>query len=405
MTRLVLFLLVALSLFGADRQVYYSAVDTANSTTSTTWQTQTGITFTPDANKAYLIMGQIQYANGSSFVGAAQFRLNDGTTDFQSFELSGRNDGTNYWSNLMLAIYPSTGSPSSKTYNLQYRSSSGSTAAKIKNARIIAIRLESDDQYGETLGTAATSSSSWTDRVTVTNSASGTNDFICIGAAEFLHTSAGVSYGGGKMVLNGTDYSLGAVGDSGSIGYQGWSGVWQVSLANSNTAKTAYRSQNGNSVTIRNARMVILKSSNFPAVFFSGQQTRQTRANTAYADALSYAPTLNGTADYLVLGTIIRDYSNTSDIGYTQMRDAGSVLMEDYNRNSDSTNQLNSGAAMLRLTSVAAGSRTADWQHKSSASGTVGSDEMSLFYLQLTDVAGGGPTGPTSTMFLLGVGK
>ena len=368
------------------RQIYWSASDAEQSST-TGWADAQTLTFTPDSNKAYVVIFTWCARNNSSFSASAEFRCLDGSSNQVHFlQYSGRND--NYYACGALYFYPSTASPTSQTVKIQMRHT-GSAAGRGKFFRILAIRLEADDQYSETTGQQLRNSGTFATRATVTNSASGTNDFLIIGSCRFYHSTAGSCEGKARLTGNGTAYQVAQVGDGGAIGQQNYFGMWPVSLANGQTATLDYASSNGNDLYINDARVCILKLSNFDAVLQSTQQTRQTRTSTgstSYGSAFSYSPTLVA-ADYVIIGTAMQDYSNTGAAGGAQFVSGGTTLAESLLRPRD-TAVIESAVAIEKITATA-GSRTLDWQHKTaSTSDTSGLDEMCIVALQVSAAAG-----------------
>ncbi len=115
---------------------YYAEAETATSTTSTTYQDETTLTFTPSAAGNYLIIAsaQVQMANTKYVV---KTRLNiDGTdlTPEQQLITKAAADWASYFATRQVTL-----TAASHTIKIQYCTNNAAGAAYIRNARIIAV--------------------------------------------------------------------------------------------------------------------------------------------------------------------------------------------------------------------------------------------------------------------------
>ena len=148
-----------------DRQ-YHSAESLGlSSTTSTSDQAKTSISFTPDANRDYMFLGGI---TKSSLAGGNTNRCyprgvnSSGTQQSYACSEASKAGSTDQHGAGGLMVFSAGASPSAETF-YQYFRVLGSTTAYVRNATQIALRLESNDEFISVTTDYSTTSATWSD--------------------------------------------------------------------------------------------------------------------------------------------------------------------------------------------------------------------------------------------------
>jgi hypothetical protein len=127
----------------ADAADQYAASDAQASQSTTTYATKTTLTFTPGTTGDYLVIGSAELSSDVN-LSATRGRLNYVTGSLTY--------GDKVWANLddfdyqPFAVMEKLNlSNASKTFQLEYKANAAGTPAYIKNARIVALRLDKFD--------------------------------------------------------------------------------------------------------------------------------------------------------------------------------------------------------------------------------------------------------------------
>jgi hypothetical protein len=155
--------LLALAL-GANDQ--WAASDSESTTTSGTPQTKTTLSWTPGSAGYYLIIAYAEVSNSHSTGQQTIVKLSDGTTAYA--EASETKKSTSDYIRWGTATVQNLSG--SQTWTIQYSSGSGTTA-KIRNARIVALRLSDFDNYysaEDRTRSTHTGDTSYQDKLTLT---------------------------------------------------------------------------------------------------------------------------------------------------------------------------------------------------------------------------------------------
>lgn len=149
----------------ADASDEYAESLTESTTTSGTYQDKTTLTFTPSTTGDYLVIAMAEIAKDDSN-SSTNVKLDYNSTAYgeTTKEPEDADDYMSWGTMVRLNL-----TNSSKTFKIQYHANGTNTAA-IRNARILAIRLDTMDNeyYAETRSRSTTTSTSLQDRVTLT---------------------------------------------------------------------------------------------------------------------------------------------------------------------------------------------------------------------------------------------
>ena len=179
---------------------YYNESLSQSTTTSTSYQDKVSITFTPISTKNYTILGYAEINSSSTSYQVEAVLTVDGTIyQNTSYRPKDAND-----------IYPLSTikkielSSAQHTVQIQYRSSSGSATAKIRNAKLIVMEL--DPEYNESEGQSTTTSTTESEKVRLVFTPPSTGDYLIIASADIGHSDTGDSVRT-RLYIDGTEYA------------------------------------------------------------------------------------------------------------------------------------------------------------------------------------------------------
>lgn len=373
------------------RSYQYNSADTETSDAAADYsKQQVTLTFTPDASSTYFILATWMMQQLTSTVRYIAGRVRNTTTPttFQEYLYENHDNTEDYLSCLGLGVDTFGGSPASQTYAIEYKGENAAVAAKCKNARIIAIKKESADEYNESTGRSTTTSATPQDKATLTFTPGSQGDYIVIAAAGLDCSSASVDMGC-MLDIDGTDYGVAAIRlvDTATNRY-GWFFMKKVNLtAASHTIKIQYNSDGAATVGIQDARIIALRADTMDNVYADEETTRQTTTSSSYADTTVSITQTPENVDHLILGGALMDSSSASQNYYIQQLEGATQKWEQAHEVRATTNIYPTFG--MYMSTLAASSTTFKLQVRRETSNTVGYDEASLIILQLEASAGG----------------
>jgi hypothetical protein len=305
---------------------YYAESAAESTTTSTSYQDKVTLTFTPEDNSTYLIIASWLMANSStSYQAKAKLTRTTGTAkDFN--ELIYQPKATSdYISGGAIGIDTFGTSPGPQTYKIQFCTNNASGTAKIKEARIFAIKLNSLDAYAQAENRTTTTSTSWQDKTTLTFTPPAQDNYLILAYATADGNSTSYDFKV-QLTIDGTAYSTVNIRTVNSANRYPWAVSKVVNLtAASHTIKIQYCSSSSSGTAgIAHARIVALNLSRFQNRYYAENEARTTTTSTTYVDKLSLTQTPPA-GDYLILGVAGLDEASTSYSAYAQMvRDTSS---------------------------------------------------------------------------------
>jgi hypothetical protein len=165
-------------------EVSYQESLTLSSTTNTTYQDKVTISFTPQLTADFVIIPTAEVQGSStSYQAKAQLAVN--STTYQ--ELAYRVKDTTDW-------YPFNGlkrltlnNGTNYEIKIQFSTNNAAGTARIRNARLLVLSLQSEYTESEELST--TSSTSWQDKATLTFTPPSNGDYLIIATANYRGSS------------------------------------------------------------------------------------------------------------------------------------------------------------------------------------------------------------------------
>ncbi len=305
----------------ATRQNYY-AESTALSTHTgdTNYTDKTTLSFTPDADSTYVIIASWLMNESSASYGVyAKLTRTTGTPTDLNELLYVPKDATDYYMGGAIAIESFGASPSSQTYKIQYATSNSAATARIKEAKIIAIKLNSDDKYIEDTTRTTSSSTSYVDKLSLSFTPPSTGDYIVLASTTMDAPNVNNDYKV-QITVDGTAYSSSNVEVVNYNNKYPWATMKRVNLsATSHTLKLQYCSESASyAVGSAHARLVALRADGFSNNYFTETETRSTTTSTSYQTFTTLTQTPNA-GDHLIIGAAGIDGSSSSYESYVQL--------------------------------------------------------------------------------------
>ena len=373
----------------AARQ-YYSAESLGESTATNTYTAKCVLTFTPDANADYFIIASAQGSHDTT-TGSVRviIELEDpGNNTLWGCELKPQEYTTpkDWMSFFALGKYSAGASPTAITHRILFLSSTATTA-RIKNARLIAIKASADDKFASNVNEASVATSAWSTHTTLTFTPASQGDYLVIGAAAIAcdtaggrvgarlnHATAGTTYGGRDCYVK-SDYERRVFAVSPKINLS----------AVSNTFTLQYHSpDNSTGVTCAYSAILALRLDGFEAAY-TNQDFSASPINTGqtgYQDALTVSATPAAVA-HLIVGTSHQRIASNTISQYQQLiADNPSTTFSEYTQEGVNANSYY-GLGLAAITTPAASAANWKWQYKCEASSTAYAADLAIAVLQL----------------------
>lgn len=373
----------------AARQTQYAESTGESTTTSTTYQDKTTLTFTPDDGATYYIFASWLHTNSSTSRQVIVNLIRTSGTPVTFNELNERNfDTGEYRSGFALGVDTFGASPGSQTYKIQYKSDTAAGTAKIKEAKILAIKAVTADKSAESLSRSTSTSGSYTDKTTLTFTPDTTGDYLIFAQAE-LDTSSNNRFAITTLDIDTTEYSTQqlAMRDTTNKAYFG--AIIKENLSNaSHTIKIKWKISAASTIGITNARIIALRADAFANVYYGEDDSRTTTTSASYQDktTLTQTPTA---LEHVIFGNIVEDSADvTNGTGaFGKLIEGATVLAEQSHRNHfDSTNKF-PYTALYRKTLAASSTTWKTQTHSETAGQTSGAAYSRILIIQTDDIA------------------
>lgn len=324
-----------------SRQYYYAeSIAVSSWNTDTNYQDKTTLTFTPDDNSTYLIIASwLVNESSPSYQSKTKLTRTTGTTkDFN--ELIYRpQDASDYISGGAIGIDTFGSSPESQTYKIQYTTSSTYGTASIKDAKIIALKLVSADQYAQSETRTTTSSTSYVDSATLTFTPDTQGDYIIIATATVDGSYTSYDFRT-QLSIDGVASSISNIEPVYDNNRSFWGTIKKVNLTSaSHTIKIQYSTEVvAYPAGISDARIIVLRADEFNNVYYDAAESRSTTASTSYINHLALTQT-TPESNYLIIGSAGLDGAVVSESAYGQLTKDGVSYGEMVVETKDITNQ------------------------------------------------------------------
>jgi len=308
----------------------FAASDGESSTSSTTFQTKTTLTFTPGVADDWIILGFAEIRESSTNHQAQARLVVDGTVEGL---MQARPKVTSDYMSTSAAKYKNL-TAAAHTITLQYASSNASATAYVRNARIVALRKASLALYQTASDSTTAVSTTLTNYATLTFTPAATNDYLYIYSAEISASTS--NYTNVQALYDGTSYDAGYITAANNADYTTFMsfGMFTVDAA-AHTATIAAAKQGGTTAqNIRRARIIAIQltGGRFANYFGQTSDAESTTTSTAFTLKKSTTWPQGQNGNWLLLNsariansstsyqTEVRSYLNSSTVEAQELR-------------------------------------------------------------------------------------
>lgn len=311
------------------RDVQYAESLGESTTTTTSYQDKTTLTFTPQANTDYIFFWSCDCiaASTTDDVYVRLYNSTDAVVMDEQHEENRTTAGTPYRTAHGIVKYSAGSSPASTTFKIQYYTETGTVTSKIKNARILAVSMVTGDQYTESLADQTTTSNTYVDGATLTFTPATSGDYLIFASCDWNHASTT-----DLLYLQLLDPSSASIGEMqthqrDATNYNPWTTmVKQTLAASSQTFKIQVHRTSANTITIRNQRIFAMRlDAGITNAYYAEDRVQASTGSTSYQDDNSLTQTTNA-ADHLVFNVAMVNSSNSGISVACQFLDDGSTM-------------------------------------------------------------------------------
>ncbi len=314
----------------ASRQTYYAESLSESTVTSATYQDKVSLTFTPDPNTDYILFWSTDVIEISTAVSVFS-RLYNSTDAVVLSEQNQENrttSGSPYRFSGGIAKFSAGASPVSTTFKIQYHDSDGASTAKIRNARLLAVRVDALDAYAESLSDQAVTSNTYVDGASLTFTPATTGDYLVFATCDFNHASTADEMYIRLLDPDGTtNYCELQHINRDTANYNPYVAMVKKNLTNSSkTFKLQIHRTSANTITIKNQRLYAMRlDAGFTNSYYAEDRTRATTTSTTFQDDNSLTQSTNA-ADHLIFNCAGLDGTLNSESQQCQFLEGATVI-------------------------------------------------------------------------------
>jgi hypothetical protein len=271
-------------------QSEYAESEGLSTTTSTSWQDKTTLTYSPPSSGDYLVIATVNYRGSSASYDVYVQLTQDGTTITSSNGRSGSGTTANYYTfGVMRKV---TLDASQHSFKIQYCSSSASGTAGVNYAHIAVINLSQVDSnaYAESESESSPpAAGQWTEKVMNAYTADG-GDYVILGSLSYK--SGSTSYSAGiDFQTDATSRQSTLVEHRSTNDYESAFFMTKQTLApGSKSDSIRWMGENTNA-RVKNARLISCKlpaGTQTTEVKFSGNSNTQNWTQVEWTNDLSF---------------------------------------------------------------------------------------------------------------------
>jgi len=353
-----------------DATYQYAAADSESSTSSTSYQHKTTLTFTVNTADTYLILAMAEVKENNTSANVRTQVTIDGSVMQNTINYPKTTSDYITVANAKVVSL----SAASHTLYLDYSSSSSSRTAYIRNARIVALRKASLELNNADQGdTGNDITTTMTNYVTTTFTPATAGDYLLIWSGSF--TAATTSYYTTiENRLNGTSNNTIVLTNNNTGNRRAFLSANMVNLAASAQTMTIAASKSGGTSVhhLDRARVIAIRlaGSRFTGYQSAASDTEATTTSTAWQQKLTKSWSVGTAGNWLMLMSCgLADTSTTYNVQMQQQLDNATTEANPLLTTQAAANYMNSGCIDVR--NLATGTRTVDVDYRSSnASGT-----------------------------------
>lgn len=378
---------------GGGREAVSVEADAETSTTSTTDWSDLSTFSDPLTAGDWLLLSTRRYAH-SSASGLVDLRLVEDDVEVYNTRIRARGVRADFYpsSAFMHRIQSSGGAKSVKT---QLKTGSTGTAYS-DDGRLVFLKLGENDLWAESLTRQTTTSTTPQVAVSVT---------ATVDAGDYVLVAFGITDSNASQAP--TYVSVACDGDvspeigsistvAGAVGPTLM--VRKFTLAaGEHTFDLRYRAHSSTTSGMAEARVCVLKASDFANVYYEQLDADDIGTNTTYTEVLSVSPTVTATP-HILLMSCATSAALTNTAVLTQLTVAGVVRQESLNRSYNAGTDRSSANPYVRLSTPEAGPRTYALSRRSDQDVTATRVKAGAAIAVFDLGAGGAPPEPTEVI-------
>jgi hypothetical protein len=377
----------------SNRQSYY-----AEDLTESSWngdinyQDKLSLAFTPDPDSTYLILASwLLRQDNTTWGSLARVQRTNGTPKTFCEQKITPKDAQDYLSGGSISFETFGSSPPQQTYVIQYATNNVAGSAKIKEAKLFALKLVSADQFAQDEAKSSwNTDTSWQTKLTKTFTPSTQGDYIILAMAIMDSTSTSYDWKVELDVDDVSQYNVTNIESKSTFDEWFWGLMKKVNLdAAEHNVSIKYATENHNgTVGIAYANLVILRADEFMNALYAEEDARETTTDTAdWIDKMQLGPQTLEAQPYLVIGSCGGDNSANNTSIYMRLLEEAEAKGEMNREPSDTTSLHFPYFSMYKKTFDAAGYT---WKIQYHAGTTAGCQDSRIVALEL-EAAGGPP--------------
>jgi len=319
---------------------YYAEDNSVSDNTTTTYQTKTTLTFTPDSSDDFLVLAMAEvYGTYSGDYCTVRLQVDSTTYGEQTPGMT--NDDISV-SNGVFFVKKVTLDASEHTLTLDWKNSSDNEARHgyIRNARIIAVPQGAETwHYAETDDTEVDTTTSWSSACTLQFTPESAGDYLVLYSAE-LHPDGSYSAVEARAVENSNTLFQLFHSISGSTR---WVPLLHASVISCDTSQQtltidAKEHIDDGSPKIRRCRIMAIRMTGgrFADTVEEEQSSEQTTSSETYVQKLTRSWSVGAHERWLLLPTAAVNITdrNYSILVKSELNDSTTIFDQDYNGNS-----------------------------------------------------------------------
>lgn len=370
--------------------------------TDTNYQTKLTYTFSSGSQKAstdYIVFfcAQIKINNGS---GQVWMECRDGTgaVTLNEYKYSNK-DNNDYIDVFWFDKWTSASSPANQDFVIRYKTTNTLYTASIKNARIIVMEMLSGDQYAEQDTVQSTSSTSvWTDALTLSFTPGATENYYILGATCLYAAGGSTNIADARLDVDGTAYTQSDYRNEASGVIRPYMVGTRQSLTSGASRSIKLQVISGtasNSASMDQIRLLAMPASNFDNDYYQEDRTESTYSTDTTLQTKSTLTQTPLNKKHIVFGGAQVRIAGTSQSWGYELSDGTTVFTSSRKENRTTSTTEYCSAFSMYMATLAASSTSWTNKYKTYTAGTVaGIDESFIMVLQAEGAGAAPPNAP-----------
>jgi hypothetical protein len=332
----------------------FAANDTEGSTTSTAWQMRTTLTFTPTVADDWVILGFAEYKGSSTSYSVLARMTIDGAAEGQiTVEPKATSDYQSFTASKVTSL-----SAASHTVTLDYASENAAATARLRNARIIAIRKSALVVSSNAADSSQNLTTTLANYVTLSFTPATAGDYLLIWNAEIYGNTTSYSTQV-QAKLGSTTLDECLVESKDGTDWRTFGSFAVASLpASAQTLAIAAAKETGSTAThsIRRARVAAIRLTDgrYSPYQYASADSESTTTSTAFQQKLTKSWSAGSAGNWLMLTSFrVANSSANRNVEARVQVDDVTTSAQPLRQPQDTTDYMNAGSVDVRSLSAA----------------------------------------------------